>query len=303
MRTTPTPWLRFLRPRAAPADHPLIVHVADAQGHPQGPSAAMAHYAQAVPVFAQQLIEAFWPGPLTLILPCRPGIAQAATGGQATIGLRCPAHPVAQALLAGLPAAPAAHLGPGRAQRDKLAASAPPRRRMWPANLALMCWCWTAVPVRLALNRPSSTAPGRARAAAPRGDYARRYCAGVRPTTTIERRAVCAYPTRLRHPFGPLCPECQSALDGHRATAQRPAAAGARGPGLGGVPPQPADQPGAGIALRAMPHNALAAAQQLFSDLRDLDALGVPLIWVEAPPESADWEGVRDRLERAAAAG
>lgn len=47
-----------------------------------------------------------------------------------------------------------------------------------------------------------------------------------------------------------------------------------------------------------MPHNALAAAQQLFSDLRDLDALGVPLIWVEAPPESADWEGVRDRLER-----
>lgn len=85
--------------KGRPADHPLIVHVADAQGHPQGPSAAMAHYAQAVPVFAQQLIDAFWPGPLTLILPCRPGIAQAATGGQATIGLRCPAHPVAQALL------------------------------------------------------------------------------------------------------------------------------------------------------------------------------------------------------------
>ena len=56
--------------KGRPADHPLIVHVADAQGHPQGPSAAMAHYAQAVPVFAQQLIEAFWPGPLTLILPC-----------------------------------------------------------------------------------------------------------------------------------------------------------------------------------------------------------------------------------------
>ena len=45
--------------KGRPADHPLIVHVADAQGHPQGPSAAMAHYAQAVPVFAQQLIEAF----------------------------------------------------------------------------------------------------------------------------------------------------------------------------------------------------------------------------------------------------
>lgn len=64
----------------------------------------------------------------------------------------------------------------------------------------------------------------------------------------------------------------------------------------------PLTRPAPGIALRAMPHNALAAAQQLFSDLRDLDALGVPLT-VEAPPESADWEGVRDRLERAAAAG
>ena len=78
---------------------------------------------------------------------------------------------------------------------------------------------------------------------------------------------------------------------------------GREAPALAVYHRSPLTSPAPGIALRAMPHNALAAAQQLFSDLRDLDALGVPLIWVEAPPESADWEGVRDRLERAAAAG
>lgn len=78
---------------------------------------------------------------------------------------------------------------------------------------------------------------------------------------------------------------------------------GREAPALAVYHRSPLRSPAPGIALRAMPHNALAAAQQLFSDLRDLDALGVPLIWVEAPPESADWEGVRDRLERAAAAG
>ena len=78
--------------KGRPADHPLIVHVAGA--------AQVAEFAASVPAFAQQLIDTFWPGPLTLILPRRPGVAEAAAGGHATIGLRCPAHPVAQALLA-----------------------------------------------------------------------------------------------------------------------------------------------------------------------------------------------------------
>ena len=47
----------------------------------------------------RSLIDAFWPGPLTVILPRRPGVAQAAAGGHPTIGLRCPSHPVAHALL------------------------------------------------------------------------------------------------------------------------------------------------------------------------------------------------------------
>jgi L-threonylcarbamoyladenylate synthase len=77
--------------KGRPSDHPLIVHVSDA--------AAVPRFAAAVPPVAQRLMQAFWPGPLTLILPRRPEMGRAAAGGQDSIGLRCPAHPVAHALL------------------------------------------------------------------------------------------------------------------------------------------------------------------------------------------------------------
>ncbi|MCB2038628.1 MAG: Sua5/YciO/YrdC/YwlC family protein, partial [Ottowia sp.] len=67
--------------KGRPADHPLIVHVADQAG--------VARFAAEVPAFAGRLIDAFWPGPLTLILPRRPGMAEAAAGGHPTVGLRC----------------------------------------------------------------------------------------------------------------------------------------------------------------------------------------------------------------------
>ncbi len=59
---------------------------------------------------------------------------------------------------------------------------------------------------------------------------------------------------------------------------------------------------GRGVEQRRMPDDPAAAAHELFAVLRDLDAAGVQLIWVEQPPDTADWEGVRDRLSRAAAA-
>jgi L-threonylcarbamoyladenylate synthase len=82
---------RIFAAKGRPANHPLIVHVADASG--------VDHFAANVPDFARRLIDAFWPGPLTLILPRRPGVGAAAAGGQDSIGLRCPSHPVAQAVL------------------------------------------------------------------------------------------------------------------------------------------------------------------------------------------------------------
>jgi L-threonylcarbamoyladenylate synthase len=62
---------------------------------------------------------------------------------------------------------------------------------------------------------------------------------------------------------------------------------------------QPAD---ARLPYRRQPADALAAAHELFAALRGLDATGAPLIWVETPPQTPEWDGVRDRLQRAAAA-
>ncbi len=77
--------------KGRPSDHPLIVHVTDA--------AAAQRFTRETPAVADRLIAAFWPGPLTVILPRREGVAGAATGGQDSVGLRCPSHPVARALL------------------------------------------------------------------------------------------------------------------------------------------------------------------------------------------------------------
>ncbi len=82
---------RIYQAKGRPAAHPLIVHAADAE--------QARRFAQDWPVSAQALAQAFWPGPLTLIVKRVPALAQAAAGGQATIGLRVPGHPLAQALL------------------------------------------------------------------------------------------------------------------------------------------------------------------------------------------------------------
>ena len=82
---------KIFRLKGRPADHPLIVHIADAT--------QLAQWATHVPDSAKKLAQAFWPGPLTLILKKRPDVPDIVTGGQDTVGLRCPAHPLALAVL------------------------------------------------------------------------------------------------------------------------------------------------------------------------------------------------------------
>src|SRR5262245_32534826 len=77
--------------KGRPADHPVIVHVAGAH--------ALAAWVKEVPAGARALADAFWPGPLTLILPRAPHVLDAVTGGQDSVGVRVPSHPVARALI------------------------------------------------------------------------------------------------------------------------------------------------------------------------------------------------------------
>jgi L-threonylcarbamoyladenylate synthase len=101
--------------KGRPADHPLIVHIAEAE--------LLSQWAKDIPDYAWQLAKTFWPGPLTLILPKRDDVPDTVTGGQNSIGLRCPAHPLTLALLqqfVGGLAAPSAnkfgHVSPTTAQ-------------------------------------------------------------------------------------------------------------------------------------------------------------------------------------------
>lgn len=82
---------RVFSVKGRPADHPLIVHLADAS--------RLTEWAQDIPRAAWQLAEAFWPGPLTLVLPRAPGVLDAVTGKLDTVALRVPGHPLALALL------------------------------------------------------------------------------------------------------------------------------------------------------------------------------------------------------------
>ena len=117
---------RIYELKGRPSDHPLIVHVADA--------VTASRWAGDWPEAAEALADAFWPGPLTLILPRAANVSDEVTGGQDTVGLRVPSHPVAHALLRafdGGVAAPSAnrfgHLSPTTAQhvRDEFGAAVP----------------------------------------------------------------------------------------------------------------------------------------------------------------------------------
>ncbi|MBP6020362.1 MAG: threonylcarbamoyl-AMP synthase [Burkholderiaceae bacterium] len=89
--TNPQAIARIYAAKGRPANHPVIVHVA--------PDANLDYWASSIPPQARALMQAFWPGPLTLILPRCEHIPDAVSGGLPSIGLRCPSHPVAMQLL------------------------------------------------------------------------------------------------------------------------------------------------------------------------------------------------------------
>jgi len=276
--------------KGRPADHPLIVHVAEAL--------QITQFAAEVPAVAQRLIDAFWPGPLTVILPRRPEMAAAAAGGQASIGLRCPAHTVARALLAaaqrrGVPgvAAPSAN----RFGRVSPTTALHVIDEFGDALMVLdggacevgiessIVDCTRGRPVLL---RPGVLTRARIEAAAgapllePDADAPRA------PGTLVAHYAPRA---RVRLMPAPLLHTALQVLGDEASTL----AVYSRG-----TPPAAAR----GVRHRRMPALPAQVAHELFSVLRELDAEGVQLIWVEEPPPEPEWDGVRDRLARAAAA-
>ena len=276
--------------KGRPADHPLIVHVPDAAD-------ALA-FTTHVPPLAQRLIDAFWPGPLTVIVPRVPGIASAAAGGQATIGLRCPSHPVAQALL--------------RAVRGLgvLGVAAPSANRYGRISPTLASHVIDDLGDDLTVLDGGACAVGIESSIV---DCSRGRAVLLRPGVLTRARIEAAAGEPLLEADA-MAPRASGTFESHYAPRAKlrmmaPGMLGTALQMLGKAPPGLAVysrtvKPGAalGAVHRRMPAQPEAAAHELFSALRELDAEGVHLIWVEEPPPSPEWDGVRDRLRRAAAA-
>jgi L-threonylcarbamoyladenylate synthase len=297
--------------KGRPSEHPLIVHVADA--------ASANHFAASIPDFAQKLMVAFWPGPLTLILPRRPEVAAAAAGGQNSIGLRCPAHPVALALLKacaergihGL-AAPSANQF-GRVSPTTAAHVQNEFARTPFNDMLILDGGACSVGIESTIIDCTRGAPVLLRP-------------GVLTTTQIEyasglnllsnEELTNQLIQRLDENLSlkiDNAPRASGTLESHYAPKAKVRLMDAKAlqtalnilstdaKNIAVYSRQQMQSPSTTMVFRRMPEDATKAAQQLFATLRELDQPGINLIWVETPPETPEWDGVRDRLTRAAA--
>lgn len=278
---------RIFAAKGRPADHPLIVHVAHME--------ASQPLAAAIPPAAQSLMTAFWPGPLTVIVPRRPGVAEAAAGGQDTIGLRCPAHPVARALLEacarrGVPGL----AGPSANQFGRVSpTTAEHVAGEFDADVLVLDGgaCQVGIEstiVDCSRGRPVLLRPGM---------IGRAEIEAVLNEPLLDRDAQAPRaPGTLEAHYAPRAKLRLMSADILQTALQV----------LGDSSPKLAlysrtVRAPRGMQYRRMPADAAEAAQQLFAVLREFDAAGAELIWVESPPSSPEWDGVRDRLARAAA--
>jgi len=278
---------RIFAAKGRPNDHPVIVHVAA--------GADLSRWAARVPDAARRLMAAFWPGPLTLILPRAPGVLDAVTGGQDTVGLRCPSHPVAQALLAafgGGVAAPSANrfgrVSPTTAQHvaGEFDQAVPVVLDGGPCEVGI-----ESTIVDVSSDIPILLRPGHVSAVA---------LSAVLGTAVLtraqmdERRSVPRVSGSLSAHYAPRTP---LKLADAAVLAAEVAAARAQGRSVGVWSSR--DPGGATVWVQA-PSEPERYAQALYATLRELDGRGLDLLLLENPPAAPAWSAVRDRLGRAA---
>ena len=280
--------------KGRPADHPLIVHVASAS--------QVDDYASGVPPFAARLLRAFWPGPLTVILPRREGVGAAAAAGQDSIGLRCPSHPVALAFLqACLKLSVSGVAGPSANRFGRVSPTTAQHVAQefgdellvldgGPCDIGIESSIVDCTRGRPVLLRPGMLTRAQLEAACGEPvlgeDERQEQGAAPRASGTLESHYAPNAKVRLMDAAAiRTALELLGADAAHIAVYARTlfSIASTR------------------VHYRRMPDDAAATAQQLFAVLRGFDTQGARLIWIERPPVEAEWDGVRDRLERASA--
>ncbi len=269
-----------------PMDHPLIVHLAEMSLLPQ--------WVKEVPAPAWVLAERFWPGPLTLIFKKASHVQDWVTGGQETVGIRIPHHPVALALLQGFGgglAAPSAN----RFGRISPTTAEAVREELGDAVDLILEGGQCAVGVESTIIDVSGELPTLLRP-------------GMITVQAIE--AVLRQPVRVRQDASPrvsgsheqhYAPVTKTYLLSREKITEKLFNVTKR---VGLIAfPHPGWVLPDHVKLVTLPRDPLVYAHELYSVLRELDKQGWNEIWLEAVPMGVEWDGIRDRLQRASCRG
>lgn len=267
--TNPEAIARVFATKGRPADHPLIMHLGDASWAEE--------WAHLPPEFGR-LASRFWPGPLTMVVPRKPSVHPSITGGQDTVALRVPAHPLALELLRrfGRPlVAPSAnrfgHTSPTTAAHVRREFPEVPVLDGGPCGVGV-----ESTIVDLSARPPRVLRPGQIG----RAELEEVLGVALGEGTTGAPRV----PGALDRHYAPTTP---TRLAGEESPAGRW--------GWLGFAAQPA-----AAAQVLLPAEAEGYARQLYAALRELDEQRLDVILVEHPPTDPRWEAVWDRLRRAA---
>jgi L-threonylcarbamoyladenylate synthase len=305
---------RIFAVKGRPADHPLIVHLSGAE--------QLDAWATHVPAYARRLAEALWPGPLTLVLARTARAGDHVTGGQDTVGLRAPAHPIARELLrtTGMAlAAPSANrfgrVSPTTAQHvvAELGELLDPRRDV------VLDGGTCGVGVESAILDCTGEAPVVLRPGAVDADTVRRV-GGVPVAERSSHAGTVRAPGTLSSHYAPrarvvLVQDAAAARQelarherpGERA-GERAGPFGHHRPGVPGPDGSPLDgllaaadvDTPPGVVRLSAPADAAAYARALYAALREADALGLRRVVAVPPGGDGIAVAVRDRLTRAA---
>lgn len=289
---------RIYAAKGRPANHPVIVHLAP-QGDPQ-------YWVAHLPADAQKLIDAFWPGPLTLILERAARIPDAVSGGQRSVGLRCPSHPVAQRLLDAFSARRGGHGGVAAPSANRFGHVSPTTAQHVRDEFGSAIHVLDGGPCEVGIESTIL-------------DLSRGFPALLRPGRVTPREIADVLGVAPLLPDGSdaTAPRASGTLKAHYAPrtplalmpfeSLEPMLAGAAAAGARVALVARASRAGVwadapNVHFMAAPEDPHVYARELYGLLRALDRADVSRIFVEKLPDTPEWIAVNDRLGRAAAA-